>query len=222
MDSAKHRATQWCRADSMEARTPRLHRIVWISVSAAVGFIFFYYYSSRSPVDSLPEPVGGPVAESGVLSLSGRSAMIAPAPAVGRDPARQAAASTPKLAVNGVMITPASRAALISVDGRPPTLFAEGEQIVDGVVLYALDPGGIVVKRGDGLLRLPLRGVPSAGGADAVQSAGSADPGQFVRSPDPVQSAESAGAELPPWAKESVLTNPPTAAEARRASRHHD
>jgi len=90
--------------------------------------------------------------------------MAAPAAAVGRDPAPQAV-SVPKLAVNGVVITPALRAALISVDDRPTTLFIEGQQIVDGVVLYSLAPGGIVVKRGDELLRLQVRGVQSVGNA---------------------------------------------------------
>jgi len=187
----------------MEARTPRSRRTVWISVSAAVGLIFLYYYSSRSPVDSSPAPAAGSATESGVPSFSGRSAMITPAPAVGSDPPRQAASAL-KLAVNGVMITPASRAALISVDDRPATLFVEGQQVVDGVVLYALNPDGIVVKRGDELLRLPLRGVQSAGSADAVQSGGSA------------------GVELPAWATESVLLSPPSATEARRTYQNRD
>jgi hypothetical protein len=102
------------------------------------------------------------------------------------------------------MITPASRAALISVDDRPATLFVEGQQVVDGVVLYALNPDGIVVKRGDEFLRLPLRGVQSAGSADAVQSGGSA------------------GVELPAWATESVLLSPPSATEARRTYQNRD
>ena len=206
----------------MAARTRRSRRTVWISVSAAAGLIFSYYYFSQSPVDSSPAPVADAARESGVPSFSGRSVMIPPAPAVGRGPAPQAATSTLNLTVNGVMIAPASRAALISVNDRPATLFVEGQQIVDGVVLYALDPGGIVVKRGDELLRLPLRGVQSAGGADAVQSTERADPAQFVRSPDPVQSVESAGVELPAWATESVLSRPPSAAEERRARRNRD
>jgi len=212
----------------MISRTPKSRRTIWISVSLAAGLILFYYYYSRAPADSSSAP---PAVETGVPFSSADSATSVPGPATVRDAAHPAVASAPKLAVKGVMITPASRAALISVDDRPAILYVEGQQVADGVVLYALNPGGVVIKRGDDLLRLPLRSVQSAGSADAVQSAGAADAEQsaegadasrFVRSPDPVQSAESAGVELPAWAIESVLSNPPSPAEARRASRHHD
>ena len=215
----------------MISRTPKSRHTVWISVSLAAGLIFYYYYSSRSPVGSSPAPATDATVETGAPFSSRHAATTAPGLVSVRDVAPRAAASAPKLAVKGVMITPASRAALISVDDRPATLYVEGQQVADGVVLYALSPGGIVVKRGDELLRLPLRGVQSAGSADAVQSGGGADAVQsaegtdasrFVRSPDPVQSAESAGVELPAWATESVLSGPPSAAEARRAARHHD
>jgi hypothetical protein len=163
----------------MEAKAQKSRRTVWISVSAAVGLIVLYYYSSRSLVDSSPLPAAGPVAEYGAHSLTGPAAMIAPAPAIGVKPAPQAAASALNLAVNGVMITPVSRAALVSVDDRYATLFVEGQEIVDGVVLYALDRDGIVVQRGDTLLRLPLRGARSAdhapGGLPASKSV-STDP----------------------------------------------
>jgi hypothetical protein len=63
------------------------------------------------------------------------------------------------------MITAASRTALISVDDRPAVPFVEGQQIVDGVVLYAVNPDRVVVKRGEDLLRFPVRGAQSAGSA---------------------------------------------------------
>ncbi len=74
------------------------------------------------------------------------------------------------------MITAASRTALISVDGRPAASFVVGQQIVDGVVLYAVNPDRIVVKRGDDLVRLPVRGVQSAGSAGSGLTAGGVEP----------------------------------------------
>ena len=79
------------------------------------------------------------------------------------------------MAVNGVMITATSRIALISVDDRPAAPFVEGQQIIDRVVLYAVNPDRIVVKRGDDLVSLPLRRVPSAGSAASELSAGGAE-----------------------------------------------
>jgi hypothetical protein len=128
----------------------RARRIAWISVSALAGLMFFYFYASTSQVDPSPAPAAGPNVKSGDLPID-------------RDPAPQVAASEFKFAVNGVMITAAARTALISVDGRPAAPFVEGQQIGDGVVLYAVNPDRVVVKRGDDLVRLPVRGVQSAG-----------------------------------------------------------
>src|ERR1700694_3614822 len=135
----------------MEAKTQRARRLVWISVSAVAvaGLIFYYFYASRSQVDPSPAPAATPDAKSSDLSFSGRPTLTEAAPAVDRGPRPQVAASEFKLAVNGVMITAAARTALISVDGLPAAPFVEGQQIVDGVVLYAVNPDRIVVKRGD-------------------------------------------------------------------------
>lgn len=117
--------------------------------------------------------------ESGVSSTSERAATIAPAPAVAEDSAPRAAASGLRLAVNGVVMAPASKAALISVDDRPATLFVEGQQIVDGVVLYAVNADRVVVKRGEEIIRLPLRGVGStenAAGAPLAEEPLSIEP----------------------------------------------
>ena len=149
--------------------------MVWISVLAAAGLIFYYFYASRSQVDPPPAPAAGPSVKSSDLSFSGRRTPTEAAPAVDRPPAPQVAASEFKLAVSGVMITAASRTALISVDDRPAAPFAEGQQIVDGVVLYAVSPDRIVVKRGDDLVRLPVRGVQSAGSAGS-ELPGGAEP----------------------------------------------
>jgi hypothetical protein len=72
-------------------------------------------------------------------------------------------------------MAPASRAALISVDARPAALFAEGEQLADGVVLVSINPNWVVVKRGNELLQLPVRGngspASAAGGLDVAAPA---------------------------------------------------
>lgn len=70
---------------------------------------------------------------------------------------------------------PTSKAALISVDDRPAVLFVEGEQIADRVILYAVNPNRIVVKRGDELLRFPLRRLESTGDAPGPLPAAEAD-----------------------------------------------
>ena len=160
----------------MKANTPRARRLAWISVSAAAGLLFFYFYTSLSQVDPSPVPAAGPNVKSSDLSFSGRRTPIEAAPVVDRGPTPQAATSELKLAVNGVMITAASRTALISVDGRPAAPFVVGQQIVDGVVLYAVNPDRIVVKRGDDLVRLPVRGVQSAGSAGSGLTAGGVEP----------------------------------------------
>ncbi len=147
----------------MEAKMPRARRLVWISVSALAGLMSYYFYDSRSQVDPSPAPAAAPGTESGGPSFSGHRTPIEPAPVVDGGPTPQVASSEFKLAVNGVMITAASRSALISVDDRPAAPFVEGQQIIDGVVLHAVNPDGIVVKRGDDLVRLPLRRAPSAG-----------------------------------------------------------
>jgi len=86
------------------------------------------------------------------------------------------AASESKLAVNGVIITAASRTALISVDDRPAVPFVEGQQIADGIILYSVKRDRIEVKRGDDLVRLPLRGVQSSGSAGNGLSTGRLEP----------------------------------------------
>ena len=156
----------------MEAKTRRARRLVWISVSALVGLIFYYFYGSPPQVDPSPAPAASPDAKSNDPSLSGRRSPIEVAPAVDRNAAPHGAASEFKLAVNGVMITAASRTALISVDDRPAVPFVEGQKIADGVVLYSVRPDRIVVKQGDDLVRLPLRGVQSQGSAGSELSAG--------------------------------------------------
>ena len=71
-------------------------------------------------------------------------------------------------------MAPASRAALIAVDDKPATVFVEGAQVADGLVLLSVGPDRIMVKRGDEILRLPVRGGGStegvAGGLDAGNS----------------------------------------------------
>jgi hypothetical protein len=153
----------------MKAKTQRTRRLFWMSVSAVAGLIF-YFYASRSQLDPSPAPAAGSNVKSSDLSFSGRRTLIEAAPVVDRDPAPQVAASEFKLAVSGVMITAASRTALISVDDRPAAPFVEGQPIVDGIVLYAVNPDRIVVKRGDDLLRLPVRGVQSAGSSGSELS----------------------------------------------------
>ena len=166
----------------MEAKTPRARWQVWISVSAAAGLIFFYLYASRWQFDPSPTTTASPDAKSSDPSFSGHRTPIKPAPVVSGDRTPEAAKSGFKLAVSGVMITEAARTALISVDDRPAVPFVEGQQIVDGVVLYTVNRDRIVVKRGDDLVRLPVRGV---------------------------QSARSAGSELPTWVAEPASTDPP-------------
>jgi len=173
----------------MEAKTPRARWQVWISVSAAAGLIFFYLYASRWQSDPSPAPTASPDAKPSDPSFSGHRTPIKPAPVVSGDRTPEAAWSEFKLAVSGVMITSASRTALISVDDRPAAPFAEGQQVVDGVVLYAVNPDRIVVKRGDDLVRLPVRGVQSA------ESAASGLP--------------SASTELPAWVADPASTDSP-------------
>jgi len=165
----------------MEAKTPRARWQVWISVSAAAGLIFFYLYASRWQFDPSPTTTASPDAKSSDRSFSGHQTPIKPAPVVSGDRTPEAVRSGFELAVSGVMITAASRTALISVDDRPAAPFVEGQQIVDGVVLYTVSPDRIVVKRGDDLVRLPVRGV---------------------------QSARSAGSELPAWVAEPASIDP--------------
>jgi len=141
----------------------RARRLAWILVSALAGAIFFYFYASSSQVDPSPASAAGPSVKSGDILFSGRRTLTEPRPVVDRDTTRQVAASDFKLAVNGVMITAAARTALISVDGRPAAPFVEGQQIADGVVLYAVNSDRIAVKRGDSLERLPVRGVQPVG-----------------------------------------------------------
>jgi hypothetical protein len=69
----------------------------------------------------------------------------------------------------------ASKAALISIDDRPAALFVEGQQLADGVVLYSVDSDRVVVKRGDELLRLPLRGNASARSGVSVTGLAASD-----------------------------------------------
>ena len=155
----------------MQAKTQTARRLAWISVSAVAGLMFFYFYASRSQVDPSPAPAADANVKSSDLPLSGRRTLTEPGPVVRRDPTPQATGDEFRLAVNGVMITAAARTALISVDGRPAAPFAEGQQIVDGVVLYAVNPDRIVVKRGEDLVRLPVRGGQSAGSAGSQLSA---------------------------------------------------
>jgi hypothetical protein len=131
----------------MQGRASASRRKVWLAASAAAGLIFFYCWNSFSPADVPPMTVLSPAVESRALAAS--------------IPAATGAAH--KLAVNGVVMAPASKAALISVDDRPAALFVEGQQLAEGVVLYSVNPDRVVVKRGDELLRLPLRGNGSAG-----------------------------------------------------------
>src|SRR5712691_5823938 len=149
----------------MEVKTPRARRQVWISVWAAAGLIFCYLYASPWQLDPSPiaTPTTSPNAKSSDPSFSGDRTPIEPAPIVNGDRTPRVATSEFKLTVNGVVITAASRIALISVDNRPVAPFVEGQQIIDGVVLHTVNPDQIVVKRGDELVRLPLRRVQSAG-----------------------------------------------------------
>jgi len=144
--------------------------------SAVAGLIFFYFYASRSQVDPSPAPAADPNVKTTDLPFSERRTLTEPGTVVDRGPTPQVGASELKLAVNGVMITAAARTALISVDGRRAAPFVVGQQIVDGVVLYAVNPDRIVVKRGDDLVRLPVRGVQSAGSADSGLSAEGVEP----------------------------------------------
>src|SRR5882762_4964140 len=161
----------------MQAKTQTARRLAWISVSAVAGLMFLYFNAARSKVDPSPAPAADANVKSSDLPLSGRRTLTEPGPVVRRDPTPQATGDEFRLAVNGVMITAAVRTALVSVDGRPAAPFAEGQQIVDGVVLYAVNPDRIVVKRGDDLLRLPVRGAQSSRGAVSELTAGVAPTG---------------------------------------------
>jgi len=153
------------------AKTRRARWLVWISVSALAALISYYFYGSRSHVDASPAPAAGSDAISGDPSARPRSPIKA-APVVDGNAAPHGAASEPKLVVNGVMITAKSRTALISVDDRPAAAFLEGQQIANGVVLHSVSPDRVVVKRGDDLVRLPLRGAQSSASAVGEPSAG--------------------------------------------------
>ncbi len=156
------------------AKTRKAWWLVWIPVSGLAGLMLYYFDGSRSQVDAPPAPAaGGSDAQSSDLSLSWRRLPIEAAPSVDRNAALQRAMSEFKLVVNGVMITAGSKTALISVDDRPAAPFLEGEQIASGVVLYTVSPDRVVVKRGDDLVRLPVRGgVQASGNAGSEQSAG--------------------------------------------------
>ena len=150
------------------AKTRRARWLVWIPVSALAGLLLYYFHGSRPQVDASPAAAAVSDAKSADPSLSSRRSPIEAAP--------QRAASEFKLVVNGVMITAGSRTALISVDDRPAVPFAEGQQIVDGIILYSVKRDRIEVKRGDDLVRLPLRGVQSSGSAGSELSAGVLEP----------------------------------------------
>ena len=69
-------------------------------------------------------------------------------------------------------MAPASRSALIAVDDKPTSLFVEGAQLGDGLVLVSVGPDRIVVKRGNELLRVPVRGKgPTEGAAGGPDNA---------------------------------------------------
>jgi hypothetical protein len=177
----------------MQTRTPGASWFVRISASVAAGLIFFYFYSSRPQPDQSSAPAAGPYEQSGSPAISERRAPSEPPALADRHPPLQAATSELKVSVNGVMITPSSKSALISVEGRPATVFVEGQQILDGVVLYAVNPDRISVKRGDELVPLTLRGTPSAGNAGALQSAeaaGGAELVSAVQTPPPAPGTE--------------------------------
>lgn len=186
----------------MEAGKSR-GRLVWISVLAVAGLMFFYLYASRSPLESSSTaPSAGSNAESTVPSLPRHPAKIEPATAVGRDPSPQAATSEFKLTVNGVLITRASRAALISVDDRTEGVFVVGQQIVDGVVLDAVNPDRIVVKRGGDLVSVPLQSVRSRASAQSAAKA--------------LDELSAEGAEVVP------IDLPPAGREERRTYQNRD
>ena len=126
--------------------------LAWIAVAAAIGLPGWYYWALDDP------PVSGSAMRDNVpvISMSSKTTRPAPVPVAG---------SRVRLVVNGVVVAAASRAALIAVDDRPAALFAEGAQVADGLVLFSVGADRIVVKRGDELLRLPLRGKGSAEGA---------------------------------------------------------
>jgi len=125
-------------------------RAAWISALAAAVLFLAYYYNTSGPQADLPSPP--------------KSASDVQVPrTVSESPVREAAPRAPKFALNGVVMVPASKAALISVDGRPAALFMEGQPIGDGVLLYAVRPDGITIKRDGELERLPLRRSESTG-----------------------------------------------------------
>ena len=117
----------------------------------------FYYWAPGDP------PESGPVTPDNVPVVS--MPPKAPVPARGAE-------SQVRLVVNGVVMAPASRSALIAVDDKPAALFVEGAQVGDGLVLLSVGPDRVVVKRGDELLRLPLRGKGSTEGAASGLDAG--------------------------------------------------
>jgi hypothetical protein len=128
----------------------RRRLLAWIAVAAVVVLPALYYWTpGESPGSGAAMPDNVPV-----VSMPSAST-----------PAPERGANSPvRLVVNGVVMAPASRSALIAVDDKPATLFAEGAKVGDGLVLLSVGPDRIVVKRGDELLRLPLRGKGSTEG----------------------------------------------------------
>ena len=160
---------------SMRASALRTRRVAWISIAAGAALVYLFHYTSRS--DPLP-PAASPVSE--------RSAIVAPAPSSESAPGD--AASELKLTVNGVIIGPVSRGALISLGDQPDRLIAEGGRIADGVVLTAVNPDRVVVKRGGELLRFRVRGAVSGSGPGAL-------PDAAADSTDPAEPTPPAGTE---------------------------
>ena len=115
-----------------------------MAVATAVVLAGLYYWPDDSPVT-------GSARQDNVPVISMPSRTIKPARVSGPS-------SRVRLVVNGVVVAPASRAALIAVDGRPAALFAEGAQVADGFVLFSVGADRVVLKRGDELLPLRLRG----------------------------------------------------------------
>jgi len=153
------------------AKTRKAWWLVWIPVSGLAGLMLYYFDGSRTQVDAPPAPVAGPGTKSSDRSTSWRRSPIEVAPVVETNAAPQGAAREFKLVVNGVMITAGSSTALISVDDRPAAPFLEGQQIANGVLLYSVRADRVEVKRGDDLVRLPVRGGVQASGR-SEQSAG--------------------------------------------------
>jgi Type II secretion system protein C len=144
----------------MQANFFKIRRVAWISIPAAAGLILSFYYGSRS--EPSPAQAAGPASESAATSITGRTATGGPALEAIRNAAPRATWSESKLVVNGVVIAPASKGALISLGDQPARLVAEGDTLVDGVVLRAVNPNFVVVERGGELQRFPVLGGASA------------------------------------------------------------